>query len=71
MFKHALRLNYISVNPWRDAGSLTPVKKGESTHAYTLEQAEAISNALVDNPPAQLAFCLAAFMGLRPGEISA
>ncbi len=71
MFKHALRLNYISVNPWRDAGSLTPVKKRKSTHAYTLEQAEAISNALVDNPPAQLAFCLAAFMGLRPGEISA
>jgi len=71
MFKHALRLNYISVNPWRDAGSLTPVKKTEATHAYTLEQAEAISNALIDNPPAQVGFCLAAFLGLRPGEISA
>jgi integrase len=71
MFKHALRLNYISVNPWRDAGSLTPIKKGDATHAYTLEEAEAISNALIDNPPAQIVFCLAAFLGLRPGEISA
>jgi integrase len=71
MFKHALRLNYITVNPWRDAGSLTPVKKGDATHAYTLEEAEAISNALIDNPPAQVVFCLAAFLGLRPGEISA
>jgi integrase len=71
MFKHALRLNYISVNPWRDAGSLTPIKKTEATHAYTLEAAEAISNALIDNPPAQVIFCLAAFLGLRPGEISA
>jgi integrase len=66
-----LRLNYISVNPWRDAGSLTPIKKSEATHAYTLEQAEAISNALIDDPPAQIVFCLAAFLGLRPGEISA
>jgi integrase len=71
LFKHALRLNYISVNPWRDAGSLTPVKKSEATHAYTLEQAEVISNALIDDPPAQIVFCLAAFLGLRPGEISA
>jgi integrase len=71
LFKHALRLNYISVNPWRDAGSLTPIKKSEATHAYTLEQAEAISNALIDDPPAQIVFCLAAFLGLRPGEISA
>jgi integrase len=71
MFKHALRLNYISVNPWRDAGSLSPITKSVATHAYTLEQAEAISNALIDDPPAQIVFCLAAFLGLRPGEISA
>jgi integrase len=71
MFRHALRLNRISTNPWRDAGSLSAVKKPEATHAYTLDQAEAISNALIDHPPAQLVFCLAAFMGLRPGEISA
>ncbi len=71
MFRHALRLNRITVNPWRDAGSLSPVKKPDGTHAYTLEEAEAISNALFDHPPAELVFCLAAFLGLRPGEISA
>jgi integrase len=71
MSRHALRLNRITVNPWRDAGSLSVIKRPGATHAYTLEDAEAISNALVDNPPAQLVFCLAAFMGLRPGEISA
>ncbi|MBZ5679194.1 MAG: hypothetical protein LAO24_03700 [Acidobacteriia bacterium] len=71
MFRHALRLKRIQVNPWRDAGSLTAAKKPEATQAYTLEQAEAISNALTDCPPAQLVFCFAAFMGLRPGEISA
>jgi integrase len=71
MFRHALRLNRIQINPWRDAGSLTAAKKPEATQAYTLEQAEAISSALTDYPPAQLVFCLAAFMGLRPGEISA
>jgi integrase len=32
---------------------------------------EAINNALIDSPPAQLVFCLAAFLGLRPGGISA
>jgi integrase len=71
LFRHALRLNRIQVNPWRDAGSLTAAKRPGGTHAYTLEQAEAISNALIDSPPTQLVFCLAAFMGLRPGEISA
>jgi integrase len=71
MFRHALRLNRIDTNPWRDAGSLSAVKRPKATHAYSLEEAEAISNALIDNPPAQIVFCLAAFMGLRPGEISA
>jgi integrase len=71
LFRHALRLNRIAVNPWREAGSLSVVKKSEKTHAYELEHAEAISNALIDSPPAQVVFCLAAFLGLRPGEISA
>jgi hypothetical protein len=56
------------VNPWRDAGVLSVIKKPGAPHAYTLEDAEAISNALIDNPPAQLVFCLAAFVGLRPDE---
>jgi integrase len=70
MFRHALRLNEIKSNPWRDAGSLTQAKRPEATAVYTLEQAETISDALVSSPPAQLVFALAAFMGLRPGEIS-
>ena len=71
IFRHALRLNRIVVNPWRDAGSLSVIKKSKSTAAYTLDHAEAISNALIDSPPAQVVFCLAAFLGLRPSEISA
>ena len=71
LFRHALRINRVAENPWRDAGSLSSVKKPEATHAYSLDEAEAISNALLNHPPAQLVFCLAAFMGLRPGEISA
>lgn len=71
IFRHALRLNYVKANPWSEAGSLSPARKPEATHAYTLEEAEAISNALLGDPRAQLVFCLAAFMGLRPGEISA
>jgi integrase len=70
LFRHALRLNRISLNPWRDAGSLIPTKEPEPTHAYSLEEAETIINALIEHPDAQLVFCLAAFMGLRPGEIS-
>ena len=71
MFRHALRLGKIETNPWTDAGSLSPAKRPEATHAYTLDEAETISNALIDHPPCQLVFCLATFLGLRPGEISA
>ena len=70
LFRHALRLGKIDVNPWSDAGSLTPAKRPDATHAYTLDEAEAISNALVSRPPCQLVFCLAAFLDLCPGEIS-
>jgi integrase len=71
MFRHALRLGKIEINPWTDAGSLLPAKRPEGTHAYTLDEAEAISNALINDPPCQLVFCLATFLGLRPGEIAA
>jgi integrase len=70
MFRHALRLGKIESNPWTDAGSLTPPKRSEGTHAYSLEEAEAIINALVKHPQYQLVFALACFLGLRPGEIS-
>src|SRR5205807_7458022 len=42
----------------------------EATHAYSLDEAENIVNALVGETMAQLVFMLATFLGLRPGEIS-
>lgn len=68
MFGHAAALGLIENNPWHDAKSL---KKTESRGrlAYTLDEAEAIVNALADHAPCQLVFALAAFLGLRPGEI--
>jgi integrase len=71
MFGYAAALELIESNPWHDAKSLAKPKKGNGTHAYTLEQAEAIVNALIDDPAARLVFALACFMGLRPGEIEA
>jgi len=70
IFRHAKRLGFIDDNPWHDAGSLTPAKSSASTHAYTLEEAEAITTALICWADAQLTFVLATFCGLRPGEIS-
>lgn len=70
MFKHAKQLGRIKQNPFSDAGSFVKPKEPEATHAYSLEEAEAIFNALMDHPLAQLVFCLATFMGLRPGEIA-
>jgi integrase len=70
IFRHAKQLGFIDDNPWRDAGSLIPAKSTASTHAYTLEEAEAITTALIARADAQLAFALATFCGLRPGEIS-
>jgi len=70
IFRHAKQLGFIDDNPWRDAGSLTPAKSTASTYAYTLEEAEAITTALISRADAQLAFVLATFCGLRPGEIS-
>jgi len=70
LFRHALRTGLIETNPVRDAGSLTPARTPEPTHAYTLDEAESIVSALIDNPQAQLIFALACFLGLRPGEIA-
>jgi len=70
MFRHALRIGLIETNPVRDAGSLTPARIPEPTHAYTLDQAESIISALIENPQAQLITALACFLGLRPGEIA-
>ena len=70
LFRHALRTGLIETNPVREAGSLTPARTPEPTHAYTLDEVENIVTALVENVQAQLVFALAAFLGLRPGEIA-
>jgi integrase len=70
LFRHALCTGLIETNPVRDAGSLTPARTPEPTHAYTLDEAESIVSALVENTQAQLVFALACFLGLRPGEIA-
>ena len=69
VFEHALSTGLIDVNPVRGAKCLIPPKKSETT-AYTLEQCENIVTALLGDTQAQLVFCLAAFLGLRPGEIA-
>jgi integrase len=71
VFTHAVNEGRLESNPWHDVKILGKVRAPKPTHAYTPEAAEAISNALIDNPTAQVVFCLAAFLGLRPGEISA
>jgi integrase len=68
--RHALRTGIIETNPARDAGSLMPAQTPEPTHAYTLDEAENIVTALVENTQGQLVFALACFLGLRPGEIA-
>jgi integrase len=71
VFTHALNLEYVGANPWHGAKALGKVKESNGTAHYTLEEAEAIINALIDRTDAQLVFALAFFMGLRPSEIGA
>jgi integrase len=47
--------------------ALPPAPKGEDTHAYTLEEITTILGVLPE--PAATVFAMAAFMGLRRGEI--
>lgn len=72
LFRYAKRLGVIQDNPWRDSGSLVPPTAPKETPHYLLEEAEAISNALHEggHQQEQLIFCLAAYCGLRPGEIA-
>jgi integrase len=71
VFSHALNLEYVSANPWHGAKALGKIKEPKATEHYTLKEAEAILNALIDRADAQLVFALAFFMGLRPSEIAA
>jgi integrase len=72
LFRYAKQVGVIKQNPWREAGSLVEPRAPEETKHYSLEEAEAISNALFEtgHPREQLIFCLASFCGLRPGEIA-
>ena len=72
LFRHAKQLGIILENPWRESGSLVKPKEPQPTQNYTLEEAEAIANALHEagHQREQLIFCIAAFAGLRPGEIA-
>jgi len=71
MFRHAKQLGLVDENPFADAQSHLKPKAPEDTPAYSLDEAETISNALIDHPQEQLIFCLSTFMGLRPGESAA
>ncbi len=71
IFSHALNLEYVTANPWHGAKTLGKVRDSAGTAHYTLQEAEAILNALIERTDAQLVFALAFFMGLRPSEIAA
>jgi integrase len=71
IFTHAMNKGLIESNPWREVKVLSRVREPENTAHYTLEQAENIITALVEFLDAQLIFCLAFFVGLRPSEIAA
>jgi integrase len=58
------------INPWRSVKiEETWGRQLEETKHYTLEEAENITNALVDHVDCQLAFALGAFNAFRHGEI--
>src|SRR5580700_1732621 len=69
IFSHAVNVGVIDSNPWHDVKVLgKTIEPGETAH-YTLEEAEDIISALVDQVDAQLIVALSFFVGLRPGEI--
>jgi integrase len=68
LFSHALNLGYCDVNPIKGAKALGRIREPKPTEHYTLKEAEAVLNALVDRPDAQLLFALCFFLGLRPSE---
>jgi integrase len=68
IFERALIEERIKINPWR-AVKLPQIKAPATKH-YTPEEADRILLALKDHVNAQLAFQLACYCGLIPGEIS-
>ena len=71
VFGHAKQLGFIDDKPWRDAGSLSPPRSAAATHAYSLEEAEAITSALVSRADAQLPLPWLLFAGYAPAKSAA
>jgi integrase len=68
IFKLAKQQNYFECeNPARDTVVSPVAAEPEETYAYTLEEVQTILSLLPE--PAATAFAVAAFMGLRHGEI--
>lgn len=68
IFTLAKQLDYFQgENPARDTAVNPNAKEPEETYAYTLEEIQQILSLLPE--PASTAFAVAAFMGLRHGEI--
>jgi integrase len=58
---------YVGENPVRDTAIAPSAKAPQQTHAYTLAEIRAILSVLPE--PASTVFAVAAFTGLRRGEI--
>ena len=68
IFKLAKQQGYFQgENPARDTAINPAAAEPKETHAYTLEEVQAILSLIPE--PAATAFAVAAFMGLRHGEI--
>src|SRR5258708_5711388 len=67
-FRSAARQGIINFNPVRDAA--IPQGKAADTYAYNVREVAQIVNALEKHPNAKAAVIVAAFTGLRKGEIS-
>ena len=68
IFTLAKQLDYFQgKNPARDTATNPDATEPRETYAYTLEEVQAILSVLPE--PAATAFAVAAFMGLRHGEI--
>jgi integrase len=69
LFMHAVNTGNVEANPWRDVQVLGKQLPDGETAAYSLEEMQAVLNALVAHVDCQLMMALAFFLGLRKGEI--
>jgi integrase len=69
IFKQAKRLGYFDgINPVQDTAVNPQAAPAAETYAYSLEEIQAILNALPE--PAATCFAVASFAGLREGELA-